>query len=60
MHKHSITPSVPESKVPVEIHEPDTGAAVSIISETNWSEHLRIPKLEPSSLQLQSYPDREY
>ena len=66
IHVHSITPSVPESyKVPVEINgshlimELDTGAAVSIVSETTWSEYLHNPKLEPSKLQLQSYPDRK-
>ena len=51
--------------MPVEINgshlimELDTGATVSIVSETTWSEHLHNPKLEPSSLQLQSYPDRK-
>ena len=66
IHAHSITPSVPQSyKMPVEINgshlimELDTGAAVSIVSETTWSEHLHSPKLEPSSLQLQRYPDRK-
>lgn len=39
--------------------ELDTGAAVSLISETTWSDHLHNPSLEPSGLQLQSYPDRK-
>ena len=57
--------SVPESfKVPVEINgipvtmELDTGAAVNLVSEATWSEQLHSPKLEPCTLKLQSYPDR--
>ena len=65
MHVHSVSQSVPESfKVPVEINgipvtmELDTGAAVSLVSEATWSEQLHRPKLEPCTLKLQSYPDR--
>ena len=38
--------------------EQDTGAAVSLVSEATWSEQLHRPKLEPCTLKLQSYPDR--
>ena len=65
VHVHSVSQSVPESfKVPVEINgtpvtmELDTGAAVSLVSEATWSEQLHRPKLEPCTLKLQSYPDR--
>ena len=65
VHVHSVSQSVPESfKVPVEINgtpvtmELDTGAAVSLVSEAIWSEQLHRPKLEPCTLKLQSYPDR--
>ena len=39
--------------------ELETEAAVNIVSATSWSENLHSPKLESSSLQLQSYPDRK-
>ena len=65
VHVNSVSQSVPESfKVPVEINgtpvtmELDTGAAVSLVSEATWSEQLHRPKLEPCTLKLQSYPDR--
>ena len=60
-----MSQSIPESfKAPVEINgtpvtmELDTGAAVSLVSEATWSEQLHRPKLEPCTLNLQSYPDR--
>jgi len=65
VHVHSVSESVPESfKIPVEVNgipitmELDTGAAVSLVSEATWSEQLHRPKLEPSTLKLQSYPDQ--
>ena len=66
IHVHSVSPQVPDSyKVPVELNgksllmELDTGAAVSLVSEQTWSTQLNSPALQPTSLKLQSYPNRK-
>ncbi len=38
--------------------ELDTGASVSLISETTWAQKLNKPQLQPCTLSLQSYPNR--
>ena len=37
--------------------EIDTGAAVSIVSETTWEQKLNKPNLRPCTLVLKGYPD---
>ena len=65
VHVHSVSPSTPQSyMVPVEINgtplmmELDTGATVSLISKQTWSEVLHSPEMQPSSIKLQSYPNK--
>ena len=61
----TCTLSTPQSyMVPVEIKgtplmmELDTGETVSLISKHTWSEVLHSPEMQPSSIKLQSYPNR--
>ena len=66
VHIHTVSQSLPKSyKVnmcvngtPLEM-EIDTGAAVSIVSESTWEKHLKKPALKPCTLVLKGYPDNQ-
>ena len=62
---HAVGPSVPKSyNVPVEINgipitmELDTGAGVSLVSETAWTNDLGKPQLQQTNIPLEGYPNR--
>jgi len=45
------------NSVPVTV-ELDTGAGVTLVSETTWAEKLNKPDLQDCSVALHSYPNR--
>jgi len=65
LHVHTTSPHIPRSNkvlttinsIPVTL-ELDTGAGVTIVSETTWPEKLNKPDLQDCSMALHSYPNR--
>ena len=64
VHIHAVSQGLPKSYktnvtvngIPLQM-KIDTGAAVSIISESTWKNKLKQPTLKPCSLVLKEYPD---
>ena len=64
VHIHAVSQELPKSYktnltvngIPLQM-EIDTGAAVSIISESTWENKLKQPTLKPCPLVLKGYPD---